>query len=120
VTGRCDPDWITANRDQLFAEGAYLYSLHGVMFEEAERLARDVHGDFATTDPWDDILRDWAASNAGPILISDALRHGLGIPTAQLNKGAEMRAGASLQRLGYKRVQRRIEGSRRWVYVKAP
>lgn len=126
ITGKCDPDWIAANRDQLFAEGAHLYNAHGVMFEEAERLAKAVHGDFAASEPWDDVIEAWAnrvgfdgvAPSSKPIAVSDALRLGLGLTTAQINRGVEMRAGASLQRIGFKRVQRRIEGRRGWVYVK--
>lgn len=124
---KCDPDWIAENRDQLYAEGAQLFRAHGVMFEDAERLARDIHADFANVDAWDDILREWAdrawwdgaAPSASPISILDALTKGLHLTTPQINRAVEMRASASLQRLGFERVQRRIEGSRRWVYVKS-
>jgi predicted P-loop ATPase len=121
--GNCDPDWIAANRDQLFAEGAHLFRTHGVMFAQAEKLARDVSVDFSTVDSWDDVIGPWAAVHnqhgAKPILIVDALRNGIGLTTAQINRAAEMRAAASLQRLGYIRVQRRLEEGRRvWAYVK--
>jgi len=121
--GNCDPDWIAANRDQLYAEGAHLFRANGVMFAQAEKLARDVSVDFATVDSWDDVIGPWAAVHnqhgSKPILIVDALRNGIGLTTAQINRAAEMRAGASLQRLGYIRVQRRLgEGRRGWVYVK--
>jgi hypothetical protein len=126
VTGNCDPDWIAANREQLFAEGAHLYNAHGVLFAEAEQLAKAVHDDYAATDPWDDIIEAWAnrvgfdgvAPSSKPIAVSDVLRLGLGLTTAQIHSGVKSRAGASLKRLSYKRVQRRIEGRPVWFYVK--
>lgn len=126
ITGNCDPDWIAANREQLFAEGAHLYNAHGVLFEEAERLAKAVHGDFSASDPWDDVIDAWAnrvgfdgvAPSSKPIAVSDVLRLGLGLTTAQIHSGVTARAGASLKRLGYQRVQRRIEGRPVWLYVK--
>lgn len=124
--GACDPDWIAANRDQLFAEGAHLFRAHGVMFANAELLARDVHADFVNVDPWDDILGHWVDApgfelqppSVSSFRLLDALTKGLGLKPEQMNRAAEMRAAASLLRLGFKRVQRRVAGRRQWVYLK--
>jgi hypothetical protein len=124
--GACDPDWIAANRDQLFAEGAHLFRANGVMFADAERLARDVHADFVNVDSWDDILGYWVDApgfelhppSASPFRLLDALTKGICLKPEQINRAAEMRAAASLLRLGFKRVQRRVEGRRQWFYLK--
>jgi len=120
--GNCDPDWIAANRDQLYAEGAQLFKANGVAFGTAEKLAREVSVDFATVDSWDDVIGPWAAihnqNGPKPIVIVDALRNCIGLTTAQINRAAETRAGASLQRLGYKPVQQRIGERRVRVYLR--
>jgi hypothetical protein len=120
--GNCDPDWIAANRDQLYAEGAQLFKANGVAFGTAEKLAREVSVDFAAVDSWDDVIGPWAAihnqNGPKPIVIVDALRNCIGLTTAQINRAAETRAGASLQRLGYKPVQQRIGERRVRVYLR--
>jgi hypothetical protein len=125
--GACDPDWIAANRDQLFAEGAHLFRAHGVKFADAERLARDVHADFVNVDVWDELLGHWVDApgvefqppSAGPFRLLDALLNGIGLSRERAtDKAAQMRAADSLKRLGFKRVQRRVEGRPQWFYVK--
>lgn len=126
-SGACDPDWIAANREQLFAEGAHLFRANGVMFADAERLARDVHADFVNVDVWDELLGHWVDApgvefqppSAGPFRLLDALLNGIGLSRERAtDKAAQMRAADSLKRLGFKRVQRRVEGRPQWFYVK--
>jgi hypothetical protein len=122
----CDPDWVVANREQLWAEGVALFKAHGVLFEEAERLAKAVHSEFAEHDPWqDEIVRylnsaglDVKPIERGYTTTWDVLR-GIGLSTSNINRASEMRVARVLKQLGYTRAKRRIDGVSRNVYVKA-
>lgn len=45
--------------NQLYAEALVLHKEHGVMFLQAERLAKDEHHKFAVTDIWDEPIKDY-------------------------------------------------------------
>jgi predicted P-loop ATPase len=126
VVAAGDVGWIVANRDQLWAEGRELFKAHGVLWADAQRLAAGVHANYTASDTWDDTLNAWLTTTVfdalppggSPFSLADALSKALGIPPAQQNRSAQMRASASLKRLGYERKQRTVEGSLRWVYVR--
>lgn len=127
VTGVCDPDWIAANRDQLWAEGAALFRANGVHWRDAERLARDVHEEFTVQDSWDALIAKWletpgfdgSVPSASFVTTVDVLVKALNIQAGQVSRANETRAGAVLQRLGFNRVRRRVDGSLKWVYAKS-
>jgi hypothetical protein len=127
VIGICDPDWIMANRDQLWAEGVALFKANGVLWREAEALARDVHEEFTVQDSWDVLIAKWvdtpgfdgAVPSASYVTTVDVLVKALNMQAGQVNRSAETRVGAVLQRLGFNRVRRRVDGSLRWVYAKS-
>jgi predicted P-loop ATPase len=126
VTGVCDPDWIASNRDQLWAEGAALFRANGVHWRDAERLARDVHEEFTVQDSWDALIARWletpgfdgAVPSASYVTTVDVLVKALNMQAGQVSRANETRVGAVLQRLGFNRVRRRVDGSLRWVYAK--
>lgn len=125
VVSRCDPEWVAENRDQLWAEGAAMFRASGVLFADAERLAVQVHDDFTAEDPWEGTVVAWlhSAGLAGvpasrEFVTSAEVMHGMGLPTSQINRSAEMRVANVLKRLGYKRTKRRIDGVPRNVYMK--
>jgi predicted P-loop ATPase len=138
-----DPAGLVAVRDQLWAEGAHLFRQHGVMWEAAERLAKDQHAEFTATDPWDRAVRDWLytpseAQNANGEWVasgvrpadthfenSEVLSGALCINMRDQTKALETRMGKILIRFGFERVQERIKKSERatdddrthrWVY----
>jgi hypothetical protein len=130
VTGKAESDWIAANRDQLWAEGAVLFRAHGVLFADAERLAKDVHKNHEQIDPWYESLaefvtiRGWGAGGMSPdpkpFTITEAQRIGIGLLPSQINRSTAMRAASCLKSLGYERVQRKTDSAlREWVYVKS-
>jgi hypothetical protein len=86
-----------------------------------------VHADFVNVDVWDEILGHWVDApgfelqppGAGPFRLLDALTKGIGLSRERATeKAAQMRAADSLKRLGFKKVQRRIEGRPQTFYVK--
>lgn len=132
TTGKAESDWISANRDQLWAEGAVLFKANGVLFADAERLAKAVHKNHEQLDPWYESLaefvtiRGWEAGAGGmspdpkPFTITEAQRIGIGLQPSQINRSTAMRAAVCLKSLGYVRVQRKTDTAlREWVYVKS-
>ncbi len=59
VGGIADVDAIRRDCAQLWAEGAVLFTSSGVDYREAERLAKDVHGDHRIDDPWTKAVGLW-------------------------------------------------------------
>lgn len=130
VTGLCDPEWIAQNLNQLCAEAAQMFKTNGVAYSEAERLARLVHSDYVDTDVWEELIETWLDTagfggvpnsgytpRQGFIQTHDVLRGAIGMTPTQMNPAATMRVGKALVRLGFERVQRRVDGRPRWGYI---
>ena len=114
-----------------------LFNGNGVMWQDAERLAKDVHAEFTVTDTWDDRVHHWLYTEddmaKGPVPAyrsfanSEALEHAVNIPVGKQTKAVEIRMGKILTRFGFDRVQERIpkaeqgkatgsSRTHRWVY----
>jgi predicted P-loop ATPase len=130
LPGRCgalNVDWIKANRDQLWAEGAARFMLDGVDWREAQELAQSEHHEFKVSDGWESAVERWLhepqLSGKHPvdeafIRLSDVLSGAVNVPVAHQDRGKEMRMARVLKRLGWER-KRVPDGDRRiWAYVK--
>lgn len=111
-------------RDQLWAEGAYLYQRDGIAWQEAEALARGEHITFKVRDVWEEPVRRWlndegieGKPNERPFSISEALSGAIGLPISQHNRSQEMRMSKVVKSLGFTRKQFGTEKA--WKYVKA-
>lgn len=127
VVSMCDPDWVIANRDQLWAEGITLFKANGVMFEAAEQMAKAVHDQFMEHDPWEADIVGWLNTpgiggkpvDRGYVTTAEVLR-GIGLQASHVNRASEMRAAGVLKKLGFVKARKRIDGAPpRPVYVKA-
>jgi hypothetical protein len=127
-TDKANSEWIADNCEQLWAEGAVLFKANGVLFADAERLAKDVHGDYEKPEEWEEVIQDYMAIAARRsdgtfdheklFSLSEILRNACNVPTAHFSQTNTNRAVRALKRLGYKRVQRRVNGEPRWFYQK--
>lgn len=111
---------IERDRDQLWAEGAVLYKKHGVVFQQAEALAKDVHGEFRAQDLWHTSITRWlddvdfgAPAGSTPrgeraFLISDLMLGALGTDVRQLKRMDELRVGKILRVIGFDKIQLRV------------
>lgn len=114
VSGAVRVEEIARDRDQLWAEGAVIFGQHGVVWAEAERLARDVHGDHRVVDTWEQGLTSWLQTERlggglpgdEPFRTRDALVEGLGFSDRNIKRGDEMRVVKALKSLGYMQVFR--------------
>lgn len=113
VAGTIDPEGIVAVRDQLWAEGAVMYRAQGVMWQDAERLAKAEHHKFKMRDAWEPLVSAWLKSERGiglgvggvkwggaPFFTADALA-AVGVQPQHINKMAEVRIARVLTSLGY-------------------
>lgn len=69
--GEIDIDGIVRDREQLWAEAVLLFEARGVLFLEAERLARQVHGRYKVTDETEERAQAWLAEHPEPVLLSE-------------------------------------------------
>lgn len=117
---------IRADVLQLWAEAAVMERVTGIAWEDAERLARDVHVDYKVNDPWMPAVERWLAAGAdvtgqttngqrdGGLAADDVLTGALGIPARDIDHGRKLRIGKVMRSLGY--VQKRVgrDRDRRW------
>ncbi|NML84301.1 VapE domain-containing protein [Polaromonas sp.] len=118
--GMCDPDAIARDRDQLWAEAREQFKAHGVLHQQAERLAEDEHATFAEHDEWDNVIHKWLrepdfAGNRTPferefLTAGEVLREALCLPNSQIAKQQLARVKKSLIRQGYTYVNKRVHG----------
>lgn len=131
---RADDQGIAADRDQLWAEGAALWRAHGVLWQEAQELARQVHGEFEEVDDWHDQIaatldkpRPAAPGEiprpvplgAQPFTLTEVARIGLGLDLPRVGSRENKRIGAILRKLGYLKGQCWINGRNVMAWRKA-
>lgn len=112
---------IERDRLQLWAEGRDVFLADGVLYAEAETLARDEHHKFKYQDPWVERVAKWLDEEdddgvspraSGNLLADDVLVHCVGLNLGQIKKSDQMRIGAVLKSLGMKRVLKRVTTSK--------
>lgn len=98
--------YLSHNREQLWAEGAELFKQHGVMWEAAESLARQHHGRATVRDVWQPAVERWLReSPRKEIEVSDALAMACGVPTSAMSLMAQQRMAAVLAAIGWEETQ---------------
>jgi predicted P-loop ATPase len=116
----CDPDTIARDRQQLWAEAREQFKAHGVLHEQAERLAENEHADFAEHDEWDNVIFKWLhtpdfAGTSRPfgrdfLTAGEVLAGALDLPKGQHGRPQLIRVKKSLIRQGYTYENIRIHG----------
>jgi predicted P-loop ATPase len=122
-TGIVDVARIRRDHLQLWAEAAMLHRTWGVMWEEAEHLARLQHADHEIEDAWDERVAGWLDTPGfgdAPkprelpyLTTSHVLVGALSYDIKNLSRKEEMRMASVLRRLGYSRSRVR-EGGRQF------
>lgn len=128
VVSACDVEALTRDRAQLWAEARERWRADGVLWREAEGLAKDEHRNFKSVDAWEDVVRSWLAeadltgrspADAGWLRTPDILAGALHLDPKSAGKREEMRLTSVLKALGYAKDQKRIDGVVRKVWVPA-
>ena len=115
VEGAVDCEAITRDRDQLWAEGRELYRQHGVLYKQAERLAKAEHEAYEITDVWREPIERWLKDMERPFALGELLSDALEMPPKQQLKTDENRAASVLKALGYDKKQRGRARLSRWA-----
>jgi predicted P-loop ATPase len=121
---------IERDRLQLWAEARERFAVDNVLWQEAERLARNVHHKHKLVDPWKEDISTWlaatpefgdadtgpAANGERPFTTSELLS-GLGIEVRNKNNLQDKRAAAILTGMGYVNRNRRVGGHQKRVWI---
>lgn len=120
-------DRVALERDvlELWAEAAVLHRDQGVMWREAERLAKDVHAEHSFVDPWTESVLHWldsadfdgrSVSAREHYSTVDFLTEALRFDARQVGRSEEMRMSALLKKLGFSRRKVRLGKQTAWRY----
>lgn len=115
-------------RDQLWAEAVDLYGdgshdgVHGVQWwlsDEHEKAREAAAVEFTVEDSWEEPIEAWLATKPPMVTTGRLLDLAVNIPAGQRSRGAEMRVGSIMRRLGYSMRRKRDDGSVLRVWVKS-
>lgn len=120
---KCVVEDFIAMREQFWAEGIALFKQHGVMWQDAERLAPAIHKEFEKEDSWVTRIEHWVFNaemgdiapidQEGGLRLLDVLEHALNLRVKEINVGVERRVGKCLKQIGLKKTVR--NGKKIWV-----
>lgn len=115
--GVIDRDRLEADRDQLWAEAHTLYREHGVLFQQAEKLAKVVQADFEIEDPWEvtigrylrDVQTDFRPESVTDVprvgVVETLVLSGVMPDVSRINRGHHMRLSRIMRRFGWEHVK---------------
>jgi predicted P-loop ATPase len=125
--GTVDLAGVRAVRDQLWAEGIVRFRANGVEWQDAQRLAAQVHAEFKVVDPWLEAVREWLERDDmdggkradGHVRVLSVLVSCLGLSLREITRKDELRVGKVLVMLGYQKANRRVDGAQTTVWLRA-
>ncbi len=123
ATVHADEQWVSDNRDQLWAEAAAREATGEILWleDDANDEARLAQADRITDDVWAERVRRWLdeqrAGGSAHVTVGRLLADGLGLDARGMDKRAEMRAASILAREGMVRAVNRIEGRNTKVWT---
>jgi predicted P-loop ATPase len=118
---------VRAVRDQLWAEGIVRFRTNGVEWQDAQRLAAQVHAEFKVVDPWLEFIAAWLERDdmdggkraEGYVRMADVLVSCIGLSLQNITRKDELRAGKVLLMLGWEKGYRRVGGVLVRVWTRA-
>lgn len=111
----CNPEWVAANRNQLWAEAAAREKAgetHWLDDQEAKEEAQQNQEDRMIEDPWHGKISDYIEGLA-KITVPSILENAISMPVAMQNRAAQMRVASILTRMGWQ--SKRSGTSRFWL-----
>lgn len=122
--GRIDPEGVARDREQLWAEGAMLFNLDGIQYQEAEALARHEHIKYKIVDVWHPIIARWLGDHASMggapmdrpegVCVSEIIDHALLMLPSHGNSGVARRVTKVLRAMNWTSRISGPERSSRW------
>ncbi len=118
------------DRDQLWAEGAALFTACGVERAMAETLAREETPKYEAIDPWTSAIGQWLEDRCigeegadgppnrdRPFTSADVIVGALGMPLSGVHDANRKRVTRALKGLGFEAERRMVNGARTVVFV---
>ena len=127
--GSADRDAIIADRDQLWAEAAVMFRRGGVHWQDAERLAADVHARYELRDPWEEEIGDWLQQQCGfdaedqgspPVVSAKSILVHLKIDPVRHSPTVDKRIAGVMKLFGYQKSRKQIAGDRGQKFERLP
>lgn len=131
----CDPNGVAAIRDQLWAEARELFKARGVIWQEAEQLARAEHGRYVVHEEWEEAVRRWVdeeyqiCDDKGEVQYETTPRQtpftavaalvgavGFSLQDVAKNKGLKDRMACTLKAIGFAANRKYVGGDRGRYY----
>lgn len=117
--GHANIEWITRNRDQLFAEARAALREPGVTWwEMPDDLTRTEQESRLLTDVWTEKTRDFLHGKYS-VTVAEIL-DGLKIETARQDRQSQVRIGSIMRSIGWIRARRRIDGKTQITVYERP
>jgi predicted P-loop ATPase len=120
-TGKIDLDALARDRDQLWAEAVHRCQAGDPWWITDPQLSADViaaQESRLATDAWEPVIADWLDSQDS-VTVGEILSGALQISRQDWTPQHQTRVAKILQRLGWERTRRRVEGERQYIYVRA-
>ena len=117
--GSIDLAGLERDRDQLWAEALERYRQGELWWFDDDRLtaeAEEQQAERQRGDAWDPIVASWLFSRLDPVSTAEVLTGALKKDIGQWSHADQTRVGSVLTRLGRKRKQVRVGGTRQWMY----
>lgn len=115
---RADVDWLSVNREQLWAEAVDREAKGEAIWLEDEQTkseATEAQAERMESDPWLDAVVAFASQQFS-VTTAEVMTDCLSIPKAQQTKALEMRVAKILRRMGWRRRQRKLRGVPAWLF----
>lgn len=134
-----DQEWVREAREQLWAEAVAIYSAaqrcarcrphmrcaehRWFLTEEEEASRAEENSAHEEQHPWLEVIRDWLDSHLAfaHVTPEQILVESVGMEVSKIRNADQQAVGATLRKLGWKRVKRRVGpgGMPRWVFTRA-
>ncbi len=101
---KIDVEWITAVREQCVAEAIAAIKAGETWWEMPLAATEAEQEERRQLDPWEDLIAE-GVGNMPEVGVLHVLKNICNLPEAQMDRGAQMRVGSILKRLGYVRAQ---------------
>lgn len=97
---------ITADREQLWAEGYVRFVVEGIHWRGMESLASDARNAASGEDPWQEQIYNWLGEmeeTPNHLKMQDVLVNAVGLDSRTVNRSHELRVARILRGIGYER-----------------
>lgn len=115
--GLMDNAAVARDREQLWAEGIVRFLANGIEWQDAQRLAVEVHPEFSITDTLEPSVRAFMKQNPGPVVMARLYMAVYQRAIAQAQRAEQNRLGDILRKLGLEKRNVRIDGEQTKAWV---